>query len=82
MASKSPGFNIIEEYTLDENIDSNNQVINTDKVSLDATGNVVTSGGDDNVESVRQMINNYPVKETAEIKLEARNPASQSHCMW
>ena len=47
-------------------------MINTDKVSPDATGNVVTSGGDDNVESVRQMINNYPVKETAEIKLEAR----------
>ena len=72
VASKSPGFNIIEEYTIDENIDSNNQVINTNKVSPDATGNVVTSGGDDNVESVRQMVNNYPVKETAEIKPEAR----------
>ena len=66
VASKSPGFNIIKEYTLDENTDSNNQVINTNKV------NVGTIGGDDKVESVLQMVNNYPVKETAELKLEAK----------
>ena len=73
VASKSPGFNIIEEYTIDENIDSNNQVINTNKVSPDATGNAVTSGGNDNAESVHQMGNNYPVKETAKIKPEAKD---------
>ena len=75
VASKSPGFNIIEEYTLDENTDSNNQVIYANKVSPDVTGNVVTSGGDDNVESVCQMGNEYPVKETAEIK-----PGTRESC--
>ena len=72
VASKSPGFNIVEEYTVDEDIDSNKQVINTNKVSPDAAGNVVTSGGDGKVESVHQMVNNCPVKETVELKPEAR----------
>ena len=47
-------------------------MINANKVSQDVTGNVVTSGGDYNVESVRQIGNEYPVKETAEIKPETR----------
>ena len=33
---------------------------------------MVTSGGNDNVESMHQMGNEYPVKDTAEIKPEAR----------
>ena len=76
MASKSPGFNIVEEYTLDEDVDSNKQVINTNKVSLDAAGNVITSGGDGKVESVHQTVNNYPVKETVEIKPEGRESSN------
>ena len=71
VASKSPGFNIVEEYTLDEDTDSRKEV-NTNKVSPDAAGNVATSGGDEKVESVQQAVNNYPVKETDELKLEAR----------
>ena len=76
VASKSPGFNIVEEYTLDEDIDSTKQVINTNKVSSEAAGNVVTSGGDSKVASVYQTVNNDPVKETAEIKPEARESSS------
>ena len=72
VASKSPSFNIVEEYTLDEDINSTKQVINTNKVSPNAAGNVVTGGGDGKVASVHQTVNNYPVKETAEIKPEAR----------
>ena len=71
VASKSPGFNIVEEYTLDEDINSTKQVINTHKVSPDAAGNVVTGGGDGKAASVHQMVNNYPVKETAKIKPDA-----------
>ena len=33
MASKFPGFNIVEEYMLDEDIDSTKQVINTNNAS-------------------------------------------------
>ena len=73
--SKSPGFNIVEEYTLDEDIDSRKQV-NMNKVSPDAAGNVATSGGDGKVESVQQAVNNYPVKETVELKLEARESSN------
>ena len=73
VASKSPGFNIVEEYTLDEVIDK--QATNTSKVSSEAAGNVVTSGGDGNVASVHQTVNNYPVKETVEIKPKAREPS-------
>ena len=76
VASKSPGFNIIEEYTLDEDIDSTKQVINTNKVSSEAAGNVVTSGGDGKVASVHQTVNKDPVKETVEIKPEARESSS------
>ena len=72
VALKSPGFNIVEEYTLDEDIDSTKQLINTNNVSLEAAGNVVTSGGDGKVASVHQTVNNDPVKETVEIKPEAR----------
>ena len=72
VASKSPGFNIVEEYTLDEDTNSTKQVINTHKVSPDAAGNVVTGGGDGRVASAHQTVINYPVKETAEIKPEAR----------
>ena len=72
MASKCPGFNIVEEYTLDEVIDSTKQIINTNKVSLEAAGNVVTSGGDGKVASVHQKVNNDPVKKTVETKPEAR----------
>ena len=72
VASKSPGFNIVEEYTLDEDSNSTKQVINTDKVSPVAAGNVVTGGGDGKVASVHQTVNNYPVKEAAKIKPEAR----------
>ena len=76
VASKSPGFNIVEEYTLDEDIDSTKQVINTNKVNPDAAGNVVTSGGDGKVASVHQTVNNNPVRETVEIKPEARESGS------
>ena len=76
VASKSPGFNIVEEYTLDEDIDSTSQVIDTNKVSLEAAGNVVTSGGDGRVASVQQTVNNDPVKETVEIKPKARESGS------
>ena len=76
VALKSPGFNIVEEYTLDEDIDTTKQVINTNKVSPDAAGNVVTSGGDGKVASVHQAVNNNPVKETVEIKPEARESGS------
>ena len=72
VASKSPGFNIVEEYTLDEDINSSKHVINTNKVSPDAAGNVVTSGGDGKVASVHRTVNNDPMKETVEIKPEAR----------
>ena len=73
--SKSPGFNIVEEYTLDEDIDSTKQATNINKVSPEAAGNVVTSGGDSKVASVHQTVNNYPVKETVEIKPIAREPS-------
>ena len=63
VASKSPGFNIVEEYTLDEDIDSTKQATNINKVSPEGK-----------VASVHQTVNNYPVKETVEIKLEAREP--------
>ena len=72
VASKSPGFNIVEEYTLDEDNNSTKQAININKVSPDAAGNVVTSGGDGKVASVHQTVNNDPVKETAEIKPKIR----------
>ena len=72
VASKSPSFNIVEEYALDEDIDSKKQVFNMNKVSPDAAGNVVTSGGDGKVESVQQTVNIYPVKETVERKPESR----------
>ena len=72
VALKSPGFNIVEEYTLDEGIDTTKQVININKVSSEAAGNVVTSGGDGKEASVHQTVNNDPVKETVEIKPEAR----------
>ena len=72
VASKSPGFNIVEEYTLDEDIDSTKQVCNINKVSPDAAGNVVISGGDGKVASVHQTVINDPVKETVEIKPKAR----------
>ena len=75
VASKSPGFNIVEEYTLYEVIDSTKQATNTNKVCLEAAGNVVTSGGDDKVATVHKMVNNYPVKETVEIKPKAREPS-------
>ena len=71
VASKSPRFNIVEEYTLDDDINSTKQVINTNKVSSDVAGNV-TGGGDGRVASTQQTITNYPVKETAEIKPEVR----------
>ena len=76
VASKSPGFNIVEEYTLDEDINTTKQVINTHQVSLDAAGNVVTGGGDGKAASKHQMANNYRVKETAEIKPETREPGN------
>ena len=47
-------------------------VINTNKISPDAAGNVVTSGGDGKVASVHQMVNKDPVKKTIVIKPEAR----------
>ena len=72
VASKSPGFNIVEEYTLDEDINSTKQVIKINKVSPDAAGNVVTGGGDDKVASVHQTVINCLVKENAEVKPEAR----------
>ena len=72
VASKSPGFNIVEEYTLDEDINSTKQVININKVSMDAAGNVVTGGGDGKVASAHQTVINYPVKETAKIKPKER----------
>ena len=74
VASKFPGFNIVEEYTLDEVIDSTKQATNTNKVCPEAAGNVVTSCGDGKVATVHKMVNNYPVKETVEIKPEAREP--------
>ena len=74
MASKSPGFNIVEEYTLDEDIDSTKQATNINNLSREAAGNVVTSGGDGKVASVHQVVNNYPVKETVETKPKAREP--------
>ena len=70
VASKSPGFNIIEEYTLDEAINSTKQDINTTKVSPDAAGNVVTSGGVGKIATVHQAMHNDSVKETREIKSE------------
>ena len=72
VASKSPGFNIVEEYTLDEDINSSKQRINTHKVGPDAAGIVATGGGDGKAEPVHQTVNNYPEKETAKIKPEAR----------
>ena len=72
VASKSPGFNIVEEYTLDEDIDSTKQVINTNKIGPDAAGNVVTGGGDGRVVSVHQTVNKDRVKETVETKPKAR----------
>ena len=76
VASKSPGFNIVEEYTLDEDIDSTKQVINTNKIGPDAAGNVVTGGGDGRVVSVHQTVNKDRVKETVETKPEARESSS------
>ena len=49
------------------------QFINTNKVSPDVAGNVVTGGGDGKVASVHQTVKNYPVEETADVKLEARS---------
>ena len=72
VASKSPGFNIVKEYTLDEDIDPTKQVINTNKIGPDAAGNVVTGGGDGSVVTVHQTVSKDQVKETVETKPEAR----------
>ena len=81
VASKSPGFNIVEEYTLDEDIKSTQQVINTNELSPDTAGNVVTGDGDGRVALAHPMVTSYPVKETAEIKPEPREScnAKQLH---
>ena len=70
VALKSPSFNIIEEYTLDEAINSTKQDINTTKVCPDAAGNVVISGGVSKIATVHQAMHNDSVKETGEIKSE------------
>ena len=70
VASKSPGFNIIEEYTLDEDTNSTKQVINTSKVSSDAAGNVVTSGGVGKTATLHKVVCNDSMKETRVIKSE------------
>ena len=58
------------------------QVINTNKVSPDAAGNVVTSGGDGKVASVHQTVNNDPVKVLLKSNPKQGNPVAQSHYMW
>ena len=70
--SRYTGFNKVEEYTLDEDINPPNRLLIRLLVSPDAAGNVVTSGGDGKVASVHETVNNDPVKETVEIKPEAR----------
>ena len=66
VASKSPSFNIIEEYTLDEDTKSTKQVINTS----DAAGNVVTSGGVGKTATLHKAVRNDSMKEIGVIKSE------------
>ena len=46
VASKSPSFNIVEEYMLDEDIHQTKHAGDINKISPIGAGNVVTGGGD------------------------------------
>ena len=61
---------------LPKKVASKSPGFNINKVSPEAAGNVVPSGGDGKVTSVHQTVNNYPVKETVEIQPIAREPGS------
>ena len=68
VASKSPGFNIVEEYTLDEDIDPTKQAGDINKIRPTAAGNVVTGGGDDRAAPVQQTVHKVTERVKAELK--------------
>ena len=71
VASKSPGFNIVEEYTLDEDIDPTKQAEDINKIRLTIAGNVVTGGGDDRAAPVHQTVHKDLVTERVETERKA-----------
>ena len=68
VASKSRGFNIVEEYTLDEDIDPTKQAGDINKIRPTAAGNVVTGGGDDRAAPVHQTLHKVMERVEAELK--------------
>ena len=70
-ASKSPGFNIVEEYTLDEDIHQTKQAGDINKISPIVAGNVVTGGGDDRAVPEHQTLHKDLVIERAETEPKA-----------
>ena len=71
VASKSPGFNIVEEYTLDEDIHETKHAGDINKISPIDAGNVVTGGGDDRVVPEHQTVHKDLGTERAETETKA-----------